>query len=475
MRGGGRAERRPPDVEVDVAVSWKGEPLLRRRVREGDSAWVGDVDGSWVRIPCEPIGVEGFRLARVRHGGAMALAPRGARGRLERPDGTVELFGSGREVWLLPGDVVRMGIGSFSIVVTGVAVSGSRAPGRRLRGWVQRFPGGQVGLSAVFHVAVLLVALVWPAGEERAAAEQTPALSEAELAAILAVGSEEVGEHRSGQDVGAPASEAPDEWEGKGGDGDGAAASAEMPGEAAGTSGGDGVVEGAVSNGLVVKGDTKSAAPWGWWAGGALALGGLGAFRWRRSRARAAGVGRWSWAGALELGRRVAGGGRVGVIGVAQEEVGAGGAVGGEGASLVVAGRVDLGWGSLDVVGVAREPDSGGRGLEEAWRAVRAGGVLVVAATSGDGGALSEQVRSGTGAAVVWWFERGVGSPGGLQTVVMAVKGRPSRGPKDVVEGCAGGVGAGGDARAIAAGFRGWGPFGEAAVEAELEEGRAGG
>ncbi len=565
------AGRRPPAVEVDVAVAWKGEPLLRRRVREGDTAWVGDVEGSWVRIPCGPIGVEGFRLARVKRGEALVNVPRGARGRLERPDGTVELFGSGREVWLMPGDLIRMGIGTFSITVTGVAGSASRAAsvGRDVRSLVERFPGGQLGLSVVFHVTLLLVALLWPAREEQAAVPQVASLTEAEVAALLDVGPDGPGAWRP--DMGPEASGV------RGGEVErGAAAAADRaaarpvvrgepvggwvlvgpaPGEAIAhavpvpPSGGVGAEKGSepaasskqTGSGQPVtspeassswerardarrpvgvpegsgeerartivanEGAKGGSAPWGWMAGGALALAGLGAVRWRRSR-RGGGGRPWSWTGALELGRLVTGGARVGLVGLVRQEVATGPAETGSGGDGLEVTEVGVGPGkgageaTFDVVGMGEEAAWQDERLGLGWRAVRVGGLLVVCAggrrpaiASGhrgpgelDGGGgeasraapavggrtLAERVAEGTGAAVVWWFEQTTGAAGeGLRTVVIAAKGRPARGPSEVLEMSARGAAVGAGAAAIAAGFRGWAPFGAegAALDADEE------
>lgn len=555
------AGRRPPAVEVDVAVAWKGEPLLRRRVREGDTAWVGDVEGSWVRIPCGPIGVEGFRLARVKRGEALVNVPRGARGRLERPDGTVELFGSGHDVWLMPGDVIRMRVGSFSMAVTGVAGSSSRAEvlHRDLRALVQRFPGGLVGLSAAFHVALLLVALLWPAREEQAAALEAGPLSEADVAAILDRRIEMGGEVSGPEPVGV-------ETEPVAGPGvspaQGGTATSPRPAEmlvpvvapeagrperereredgrepprrtgsavqvSPAADPGSGAIAGTLEGGRAWErarsrssaraegarsseaGSEKGSASWGWMASGALALAGWGAVRWRRSRGRAGTDRPWSWAGAIKLARWVAGGRRVGLLGVGRDEVramvelpvGPDGACERRGPLELVELGPDGGPETFDVVGVGDEAASQEGGLRRAWRAVRAGGLLVVcargggaerfvaasrtataragavdeagerAASSDRSAALAEVIERETGAPVVWWFERAGEDRAGLRTVVLAVKGRPSRGPREALAGAAeGGVGV--EAAAVAAGFRGWGPFGRSIAGLEAEDGR---
>ena len=155
---------------------------------------------------------------------------------------------------------------------------------------------------------------------------------------------------------------------------------------------------------------------------------------------------------------------RAAILGVAPADAG------GTRGHLTILGEVhdtldDVAPGGLDAVILAAEGRAtvgGAEALRRAWRAVRTGGALLVGgAAAAEGEALAREVAASTGAPTVWLFERDGAAGGGLRTIVLAVKGRPSRGPRAALEAALAAGGSGLPTAAVAAGFRGTWPFDE--------------
>lgn len=549
-------------VEAEVMVAWRGETLALRRARDGERVTLGDVPGALVPIPCGVLELEGFELVRVDAGEVTVFVPAQARARMERPDGTTELLPGPRELCLLEGDVVRLGIGPlrahrgmaaprragprrsrggtehgeppvrrgrragagpdgsgadpdwFSVTVTGVRPeAGGRVDlARRAQ------PGRLLAVSLALHAAVLAVSLLWPQGEPAAVEAAPTSLDVTAVAAILAPepeGGSEVGfiglpAPAGGAGADEPASEVPgsrggpdaeaasgeglrgepprkatggEGWRGEsarkeapGGEGD---ANGEAPGATPASRTPDepvlaltqpGALEGAPGAGGSSAGrDASSGGPWGWALGGSLAVAGLVGGRWRRAlrvaRARRA---PWTWAGAVGLagllGRAVE---RAAILGIAPPEAAeARGALPGE----VLDTLDDVAPGTLDAVALAAgEHAAIGRAesLRRAWRAVRTGGALLAGGAAVDGETLAREVAASTGAATVWLFERDTAPAGGLRALVLAVKGRPSRGPRAALDAALAAGAPGLPMAAIAVGFRGAWPLDEREESAE--------
>ncbi|MEZ4297911.1 MAG: hypothetical protein R3B70_23345 [Polyangiaceae bacterium] len=82
----------------------------------------------------------------------------------------------------------------------------------------------------------------------------------------------------------------------------------------------------------------------------------------------------------------------------------------------------------------AGSSEAGAGVLRMGWRAVRAGGVVVVEADPATVEEVAREVREVTGAGAVWSFVGAAGARSGLRAIVIAVKGRPRMGPEQAYE-----------------------------------------
>lgn len=402
-------------VWLDITVRWHKEIFRTVRVAEGSEVSLGSIWGSLAAVPCDrEWGVEGFVFGRMESGEARVWVPQGARARLIRPNGAIEPAVGPRSLWLGAGERVVMRCAAFELEAEATAaeegawgadggkmeVKGAIVP-RWFRSANPARASVWVGRSAAAHVAA--VALLAAVGSYLVP-EAPP--SAPDFGRVDALVNADLSQDQSAEPAAPmqPARATPattQTWEG-------ARRAEAVPSQAQG-----------------------SMARWTWGLSGAAALvAAVPLGRWVRRRR----AGTWGWreVGLLSthllrhLEQRVASRGThpeglvVGTLGVSAEDLSGwpeARALSVGCTAEVMATRVDSAAGGSHDAQLAK--------VRDAWSRVRGGGLLWVDCDAPRSELAAEDALLSDGASAVWFFRRADG-----RTLVLAVKGRPSSGPR---------------------------------------------